>query len=81
MTKSVTLLEMPKMAEKYHAFTQETEQEAKRLAAEGKTPLYFGKEGALFGLIAVADQMKPTSRQAVAELKQMGIQVVMLTGG
>ena len=69
-----------KMAEKYHAFTQETEQEAKRLAAEGKTPLYFGKEGALFGLIAVADQMKPTSRQAVAELKQMGIQVVMLTG-
>lgn len=51
-----------------------------KLAEEGKTPLYFAKDGRLLGIIAVADTIKPTSRQAVQELQQMGIEVAMLTG-
>lgn len=51
-----------------------------RLAQDGKTPLYFAEGGKPAGLIAVADIVKPTSRQAVQELTKMGIEVVMLTG-
>ena len=51
-----------------------------RMAAQGKTPLFFAWGGEVLGMIAVADVVKPTSAQAVAELKAMGIQVVMLTG-
>ena len=50
------------------------------IAEEGKTPLYFAVGDKLMGLIAVADVVKKDSRQAVSELKNMGIQVVMLTG-
>lgn len=49
-------------------------------AGEGKTALYFTKENKLLGVIAVADVIKKTSRQAVAELQAMGIDVIMLTG-
>lgn len=51
-----------------------------QLAEEGKTVLYFVLESQLIGLIAVADKIKQHSKQAVAELDQMGINVVMLTG-
>lgn len=51
-----------------------------QLAEEGKTVLYFVLESQLIGLIAVADKIKQHSKQAVAELEQMGINVVMLTG-
>ena len=51
-----------------------------RLAAEGKTPLYFADEQGPLGLIAVADVLKESSPAAVRELRQMGIDVVMLTG-
>ena len=51
-----------------------------RLANEGKTPLYFAREGKLLGIIAVADPIKEDSAQAVKELQNMGIHVVMLTG-
>ena len=54
--------------------------ELDRLADEGKTPLLFAKDTELLGLIAVADREKATSRQAVAEFKKLGINVVMLTG-
>ncbi len=50
------------------------------LAEEGKTPLYFASRKEVLGVIAVADTVKPTSRQAIEELKAMGIDVVMLTG-
>lgn len=50
------------------------------LAAQGKTPLYFAMGDRLLGVIAVADVVKPDSVQAVAELKAMGLRVVMLTG-
>lgn len=54
--------------------------QAKRLAKEGKTPLFFAKDGALCGIIAVADVMKEDSPQAIRELKNLGLHVVMLTG-
>ncbi len=50
------------------------------LATAGKTPLYFAMEGRMLGIIAVADVVKPTSRQAIEELTDMEIEVVMLTG-
>ena len=50
------------------------------MAEEGKTPLFFAAGGKFIGMIAVADIVKPTSKEAIAELKQMGIEVVMLTG-
>lgn len=63
---------------------KETPGEAARLgealAEEGKTPLYFASRTQVLGIIAVADTVKPTSRQAIEELKAMGIDVVMLTG-
>ena len=54
--------------------------QAEQYAGEGKTPLYFAKDGKLVGLIAVADVMKEDSPQAVKELQKLGIRVVMLTG-
>ncbi len=51
-----------------------------RMATEGKTPLFFAADGKFIGMIAVADVVKPTSKQAVQELKRMGLEVVMLTG-
>ena len=54
--------------------------EAEKMASAGKTPLYFAENGELKGIIAVADVLKPESPQAIAELKNMGIRVVMLTG-
>lgn len=53
---------------------------AQKLSSEGKTPLYFSKGKSLLGVIAVADVIKPESPQAVDELNNMGITVVMLTG-
>lgn len=55
-------------------------EKADNLASEGKTPLFFAKSGKFLGVIAVADVIKPDSADAVAELKNMGIRVVMLTG-
>ncbi len=62
------------------ALPEEAEAQAERLSAQGKTPLFFARDGAYLGLIAVADTIKPDSAQAVRELKGMGIRVVMLTG-
>ena len=53
---------------------------AEALAAQGKTPLYFADEKKVLGLIAVADTPKPTSAAAVAAFRQLGLEVVMLTG-
>ena len=56
------------------------QRKAEELAAQGKTPLFFAADGALAGIIAVADVIKEDSAQAVRELQNMGIRVVMLTG-
>ena len=55
-------------------------EKADALAGEGKTPLYFSRDGVLLGIIAVADVMKDDSAQAIREMQAMGIHVVMLTG-
>ena len=54
--------------------------QAEALSAQGKTPLFFGSEGRLLGVIAVADTIKEDSPRAIRELRNMGIRVVMLTG-
>ena len=51
-----------------------------RLTAEGKTPLFFVKGGQALGIIAVADAIRPDSREAIADMKAMGLRVMMLTG-
>ncbi len=59
---------------------EEIKQKAVDLGREGKTPLYFAENNKLLGIIAVADVIKEDSRQAISELKKMGIKVIMLTG-
>lgn len=53
---------------------------AEQFAAEGKTPLFFAKNGELVGTIAVADEVKETSAEAIAALRKLGVDVCMLTG-
>ena len=60
--------------------TESVRIQAERLAEEGKTPLFFARDGKLIGMIAVADVMKEDSPQAIRELQNMRIHVVMLTG-
>ena len=62
------------------SITNDMRAKAEALAQEGKTPLLFAADGRMLGIIAVADTMKEDSRQAIEELKGMGIHVVMLTG-
>jgi Cu+-exporting ATPase len=57
-----------------------TEASAQRFAEDGKTVMYVAVEGALRGLVTIADPIKPTSAAAIAELKQLGLRVVMITG-
>ncbi len=53
---------------------------SEKLSEEGKTPLFFARDGKLCGIIAVADTMKEDSPEAIAQMRNMGIHVVMLTG-
>ena len=53
---------------------------AETLAAEGKTPLFFADERRVLGLIALADTIKPTAKRAAEALRELGVEVVMLTG-
>ena len=61
-------------------FSKEIQEKADQLAEEGKTPLFFARSGKFIGMIAVADVMKKDSKEAIGELRNMGIHVVMLTG-
>ena len=54
--------------------------QAERLAAEGKTAMYVAVEGQVAGLVAAADQIRPSARQAIAALKQLGLEVAMISG-
>ncbi len=60
--------------------SKELKERAEKLAEEGKTPLFFSRDGQMLGIIAVADVIKEDSPEAVRQLQNMGIQVVMLTG-
>lgn len=66
--------------EKKGLMTEDFLKQGEKMAGEGKTPLYFARDGILLGMIAVADVIKPDSARAVEELNNMGLQVVMLTG-
>ena len=59
---------------------EQIQSQASKLAIEGKTPLFFVEDETFLGTIAVADIIKEDSKQAIGELKNMGIHVVMLTG-
>ena len=65
---------------RYAVIPPEMSARAAKLASEGKTPLYFASEERFYGCLAVADVVRESSRQAVQELKNMGISTVMLTG-
>lgn len=67
-----------KMMEKH--IPDDVEIQAKNMAKEGKTPLFFSYDDYYLGMICVADTMKEDSPQAIKEMQNMGIQVVMLTG-
>ena len=69
-----------KMMQAFSVYNEDMDRLQDQLASEGKTPLFFARNRVLMGMIAVADVVKPTSREAIQELKQMGIEVVMLTG-
>lgn len=69
-----------KFAQSQTEISEKIRLQAEKLAEEGKTPLMFMKNGALAGMIAVADVIREDSPQAVKELQNMGIEVVMLTG-
>ena len=60
--------------------SENMQRQAEELAKQGKTPLFFATEEKLFGIIAVADVIKEDSPQAISQLQNMGIEVVMLTG-
>ncbi len=69
-----------KYIEKIASIQPEIREKAEGLSSQGKTPLFFAKDKKLLGIIAVADTIKEDSPEAVKQLKNMGIRVVMLTG-
>ena len=69
-----------KMMRAFSVWDAAMEEMQDNMANNGKTPLFFAQNGKLIGMIAVADVVKPTSKEAIKELKSMGIEVVMLTG-
>lgn len=69
-----------RLCETYCDIPAEFREKSEELANSGKTPLYFCRNKQMIGIIAVADEIKPESAQAVQELKNMGIRTIMLTG-
>lgn len=70
----------PAMMKEYSVNTNEAEIIAGELSREGKTPIFVSINGELSGVIAVADVIQPTAKEAISKLKKMNIEVVMLTG-
>ena len=69
-----------KLLQALHVDTGSLAEQHEKLASQGKTPLYFIRAGELLGCIAVADTVKPTSREAIGKLQAMGLRVLMVTG-
>lgn len=69
-----------KFVQSLAAFSSELQTKAAEIASQGKTPLFFAKDGKPLGVVAVADTVKEDASQAVGELQDMGLRVVMLTG-
>jgi P-type Cu+ transporter len=70
----------PKMMQQIGASLDGLEERARTLADDGKTPMYVAVDGQAAGILAVADTVKEDSRAAIARLKQLGLEVVMITG-
>lgn len=68
------------LKEKHIFYPKELQKKAQNLASQGKTPLLFADEHTLLGILAVADTVKETSKEAVARFQKYGIHVIMLTG-
>ena len=68
------------LMQKNDMLSEEAEDVAKTFSSQGKTPLYFALNGKIVGIIAVADEIKPDSAQAISALKKQGLRVIMLTG-
>lgn len=68
------------LMQKNGMLSEEAEDVAKAFSSQGKTPLYFAFNGKIAGIIAVADEIKPDSAQAISALKKQGLRVIMLTG-
>lgn len=68
------------LMQKNGMLSEEAEDVAKAFSSQGKTPLYFALDGKIVGIIAVADEIKPDSAQAISALKKQGLCVIMLTG-
>ncbi|MCB0261410.1 MAG: heavy metal translocating P-type ATPase, partial [Calditrichaeota bacterium] len=77
--KQVVLGNLKMMASKSIQYA-ELQRHSLNLADEGKTPMFLAVDGKAVGVIAVADVVKPDSQQAIAQLKKMGLEVIMLTG-
>jgi Cu+-exporting ATPase len=80
MEQKIVLLGNQKLMEERHIPLERASGDARRLAEEGKTPMYVALEGQLAGLIAVADTVKPSSAEAIARFHRLGTQVAMITG-
>lgn len=68
------------LMQKNGMLSEEAEDVAKTFSSQGKTPLFFALDGKIVGIIAVADEIKPDSAQAISALKKQGLRVIMLTG-
>ena len=68
------------LMQKNGMLSEEAEDVAKAFSSQGKTPLYFALDGKIVGIIAVADEIKPDSAQAISAIKKQGLRVIMLTG-
>ena len=69
-----------RLIEKTAFVSEQTKEKARLLSGEGKTPIYFSRDGKLLGIIAVCDEVKGDSADAVRQLEKMNIKTVMLTG-
>ena len=69
-----------KLADTMAFVSDEMKKTAEKLAEQGKTPLFFAKNESVLGIIAVADTLKNDSKNAISELKSLGVEVVMITG-
>ncbi len=78
--KKKVLLGNLKMMKKYSIELDNLEEISKELANEGKTPMFVAIDGKAAGIVAVADTVKPDSKEAIAKLKKLGLEVVMITG-
>ncbi len=78
--KKKVLLGNLKMMKKYSIELDDLEETSKKLANEGKTPMFVAIDGKSAGIVAVADTVKPDSKDAIVRLKKLGLEVVMITG-